>query len=136
MADNMIYSDIPSLRRAVVVGNDVAPGTPVVTGQGAGVTLTGSGDYQRTAEVTLPDGTTATYVDRLRGGVGLEDDEATVTFTGSFAFVFEGSDEAEAGDVVTIEAGGELAVAGAGDRLGVVEFVRPEDGAAVVKIGV
>lgn len=139
MADNMIFKDDEKTRRVYEVGSKVAPGTPVVTPEGAGVTLTGSGDNAVLGETVLPDGEIVEYVARRRGGVGLEDEEATVTFSGTFAFVFEDSDLLEGGEVILIDASGDLVVEAegvTGERLGIVEFVRPEDGAAAVKIGV
>lgn len=139
MADNMIFKDDEKTRRVYEVGSKVAPGTPVVTPEGAGVTLTGSGDNAVLGEFVAPDGEIVEYTARQRGGVGLEDEEATVTFSGTFAFVFEDSDLLEGGEVILIDASGDLVVEAegvTGDRLGIVEFVRPEDGAAAVKIGV
>lgn len=139
MTDNMIFKDDEKTRRVYEVGSKVAPGTPVVTAEGVGVTLTGSGDNAVLGETVLPDGEIVEYVARRRGGVGLEDEEATVTFSGTFAFVFEDSDLLEGGEVILIDASGDLVVEAegvTGDRLGIVEFVRPEDGAAAVKIGV
>lgn len=139
MADNMIFKDDEKTRRVHEVGSKVAPGTPVVTPEGAGVTLTGSGDNAVLGETVLPDGEIVEYVARRRGGVGLEDEEATVAFSGTFAFVFDGSDLLEGGEVILIDDSGDLVVEAegvTGERLGIVEFVRPEDGAAAVKIGV
>lgn len=133
MTTNMVYGDIPSTRRVVEVGSKVAPGTPVATALGAGVTLTGSGDFKPTARTIEG----VEFPLRDRGGVGLGDTEATVAFSGSFAFEIEGADETtEAGTQVYV-ADGKAALTG-DVPLGKVEFVRPgADGTVdvVVKIG-
>lgn len=144
MAKNMIFGDVPSLRRVVEVGSNVAPGTPVRTAFGPGVTLTGSGDYKPKAS-TLEG---VEYEVRDRGGVGLGDKEATVAFSGSFAFDITHSKPAsvKAGDLVVMAdaSSRELTIAGADSTpdaatvFGVIEFVRSTDADSadvVVRIG-
>lgn len=87
---NMIFSDVRGLRRVRQVGNKVAPGTAGVEGGKAFVTITGSGDNPVYGKIPPLPGQKAgeghKVLIRDRGGVGLEDNEATVTYTGSFAF--------------------------------------------------
>ena len=98
MAYNVIFSDISSTRRHRTVGSKVAPGTPGVEGTRPFVTYSGSGDHPVTSR-TLEG---IEYVVRERGGVGLEDHEATVSYGGTVAFDVEGADEDTAveGEVV------------------------------------
>lgn len=70
------------------VGTGVAPGTAVLSSTGqAGVTITGSGDYEVTEtygpyDITYP-----------AGGVGLADKDATVAVDGAFRFPVTGADD-------------------------------------------
>lgn len=93
---NMIFSDVRSLRRVRQVGNKVAPGTAGVEGGKAFVTITGSGDNPAYGKIPpLPGqnvGEGYSVLIRERGGVGLEDNEATVTYTGSYFFDVEDAD--------------------------------------------
>ena len=133
MTTNQIYPHSEALARAIVVGNDVAPGTPGVTKAGEPyVTLTGSGDHKPKGSIILPDGSEAEFVLRDRGGVGLADNEATVAFDGTFAFPIAGS-PAE-GDIVYLTGSGTISKTGT-KVFGVVEFARPADGDYAVKIG-
>lgn len=143
MATNMIYSDTRALRRAIEVGENVAPGTPGVTVAGVPfVTVTGSGDYS--VDRVLVDGTT-----RVRtvdgGGKGLRDEYATVAFDGSWAFDVAGADESVVEESpVYITAAGALTLDaddGSGvdyEPYGVVDFFRGEKSATdtVVRVGV
>lgn len=127
MATNMIYNDIETERRTAVVGNDVAPGTPLIVGGRPAVTVTGSGDYDGNAVSIVANGVT-TILAGGRGGVGLLDDEATVTFTGTYAFPVTGASVATArGTVVYRTSGGVLTLtATSNTKFGVVEFFRGE----------
>lgn len=127
MALNVIYSDIESERRAVPVGNDVAPGTPIIQGGRPAVTLTGSGDYDGN-QITLTANGTTTVLAGGRGGVGLPDNYATVTYTGTYGFPVTGASAATApGTVVYRTSGGTLTLTTSGNtKWGVVEFFRGE----------
>ena len=134
MATNQVFADIPSTRRVREVGSNVAPGTPVIVDGRGGVTVTGSGDYTRTVTV----GSISQVV--TGGGVGLRDEDATVAFTGSWAFdVVGASDATEPGTPVFLDDGDvTLTPADPDDpQFGVVDFFRGEKSATdtVVKIG-
>lgn len=124
---NAIYSDIESERRAVPVGNDVAPGTPIIQGGRPAVTVTGSGDYDGNVISLTANGET-TVLAGGRGGVSLPDDYATVTYTGTYAFPVTGATTATApGTVVYRTSGGTLTTTASGNtKWGVVEFFRGE----------
>lgn len=133
MSKNMIYADIRSTRRARTVGNDVAPGTPVMVDGRAGVTVTGSGDYSRNVVV-------GPYTVAVEGGgVGLLDDQATVAFSGTWAFPVAGATAATPeGTPVYIDEDGELTLTATdNEAFGVVDFFRGETSATdtAVKIG-
>lgn len=143
---NMIFGDVPSLRRVVTVGNKVAPGTPGRIDDKPFVTITGSGDNPVKAHTQEG----VEYVLRERGGVGLMDPEATVTFTGSFAFDVVGAkaateqgtkvylkDGASAGAGANVKTGTLTLTAEGGTLFGTVDFFRGETSATdtVVKIG-
>lgn len=127
MALNVIFSDIESERRAVPVGNNVAPGTPLIQGTRPAVTLTGSRDYAGNA-VTVTTGGETLVLQEGRGGESLPaDNYATVTYTGTYAFPVEGASIATLpGEPVYIDpATKELSVTDtAGTKFGVVEFFR------------
>jgi hypothetical protein len=141
MALNVIYSDIESERRPVKVGNNVAPGKPLVVGGRPAVTITGSGDYAggltSTGNASLD---TMLGIGSHRGGVGLLDDHATVTFTGTYGFDVTGATAAtNGGTTVYITNGGVLTLtAGSNTKFGVVEFFRGEtsDKDTAVTIGI
>ncbi len=99
---NVLYSDIESERRPFTVGNDIAPGTPLIAGGQPAVTITGSGDYDGNA-VTVTSGGQSTVIAGGRGGVTLDDDEATITPTGSYFWPVTGATSAlEGGEIVYI----------------------------------
>lgn len=139
MAKNMVYSDIESERRPAVVGNNVAPGSPRIVGGRPVVTITGSGDYAGNAITLTANGTTTTLAGG-RGGVGLADNEATVTPTGSYAFNVTGASASTArGTAVYLTSGNSVTLTATGNtKFGIVEFFRGELSATdtVVTIGV
>lgn len=138
MTKNMVFSDVESQRRVRPVGNDVAPGTPLISGGLPAVTITGSGDYDGNAVTMTANGVT-TVLAGGNGGVGLAGDEATVSFTGSYAFPVAGASAAtEPGTPVYLAADGTLTLTATdNDAFGVVEFFRGETSATdtVVTIG-
>ena len=141
MALNVIFSDIESERRATVVGNDVAPGTPLIVGGRPVVTITGSGDYTNGLTTTGND-----VLDEFlnvgvgKGGIGLADNEATVSPTGTYAFDVVGAtvNTAKGATVYLTSAGALTLTEGSNTKFGVVEFFRGETSATdtAVTIGV
>lgn len=141
--ENRIYNDIESLRRVRTVGNNVAPGTALLDAGKPAVTLTGSGDYVNTASIDFGNGDTIAFT-RKGGGIGLKDNQATLTYTGTYAWDVEGAsataayDEDGNGKIVYITDDGDLTLEEGGTEFGVVDFFRgelsPTDTA--VKIGV
>lgn len=131
MALNVIYSDIRSERRARPVGNNVAPGTPILEGDRPAVTLTGSRDYAGNALTATYGGETIT----IAGGKGGEslpaDDYATVTFSGTYAFPVAGATAATVpGTNVYITGAGDLTLTASGNtKWGQVEFFRGTESA-------
>ncbi|AXC37896.1 hypothetical protein SEA_JACKO_38 [Microbacterium phage Jacko] len=128
MALNVIFSDIRSERRVVPVGNDIAPGTPIISGGRPAVTLTGSRDYAGNAVTISAPGHTPLTILGGKGGQSLPtDDSATITFTGTYAFDVEGATDAtEYGEPVYIdEATNTLSLTGT-TKFGIVEFYRGE----------
>lgn len=139
MALNVIFSDVESERRATTVGSDVAPGTPMIVGGRPVVTITGSGDYDGNA-ISLTAGGVTTVLAGGRGGASLQDDEATVSPTGTYAFNVAGATVATTpGTVVYLTSAGALTTTeGTNTKFGVVEFFRGELSATdtAVTIGV
>lgn len=140
MALNVIFSDIESERRAVPVGNNVAPGTAIIQGGRPAVTLTGSRDYAGN-QISLVVGGETMILQEGRGGESLPaDNYATVTYTGTYAFDVAGASVATApGTVVYRTAGGALTLTvGSNVKFGVVEFFRGSASATdtAVTIGV
>lgn len=139
MTKNMVLSDIESERRTAVVGSNVAPGTALIIGGRPVVTITGSGDYAGNAITMTANGVTTTLAGG-RGGVGLLDNEATVSPTGSYAFPVTGASASTArGATVYRTSGGTLTLTeGTNVKFGIVEFFRGELSATdtVVTIGV
>lgn len=140
MALNVILSDVRSERRARPVGNNVAPGTPLISGSRPAITITGSRDYAGNAINVTGNGQTLL----LAGGKGGQslpaDDYATVTFTGSYALPVEGATITTAvnGVSVYIDADGDLTLTETDNTFyGEVEFFRGTDSATdtVVTIG-
>lgn len=124
---NVLYSDIESERRPFNVGSDVAPGTPLIAGTRPAITVTGSGDYDGNA-VTLSSGTDTLVVAGGRGGVSLDDEEATITYTGSYFFPVVGATAAlEGGETVYITGAGVLTLTATDNtKYGEVVFHRGE----------
>jgi len=81
MANNVVFSDIESLREVWTVAAEVAAGTPLVNGTKAGVALTDSGG--RTRSHAMGPYTTSGIPS---GGVGLAALEVSVATTGTFEF--------------------------------------------------
>lgn len=131
MALNVIFSDIRSERRARPVGNNVAPGTPIINGGQPAVTLTGSRDYAGNAISVTGNGETIVIAGG-RGGESLPDDDyATITFSGTYTFPVAGASTAtEPGTLVYIETDGDLTLTeGTNTLFGRVEFWRGKDSA-------
>jgi len=81
MANNVVFSDIESLREVWPVAAEVASGTPLVNNGKAGVALTASGGS--TKSVTSGPYTISGIP---AGGVGLDALEVSVATTGTFEF--------------------------------------------------
>lgn len=117
MAMNMTHKFTKS--EVWTVGNDVAPGTAVlsITDQ-PGVTLTGSGDYT-TSHAVGP----YTITGIPSGGVGLLDDQATVAIDGAFRFPVAGASASTPGNtLVYITSAGALTLTvGTNDPFGKVD---------------
>lgn len=132
MALNVIFSDIRSERRARPVGNNVAPGTPIVNGGQPAVTLTGSRDYAGNVITATGNGETIVLAGG-RGGESLQaDDYATITFSGTYTFPVAGASTAtEPGTLVYhVEADNTLTLTATDNTLfGRVEFWRGKDSA-------
>lgn len=141
MAKNKIYGDIPSLRRVVTVPTQTPPGKAIMDAGRPAVTLTGSGDYTGPLTSTGDD-----VLDALlgigvgHGGIGLGPLQATVTYTGTFAFPVTGASASTApGTTVYITSGGTLTLTSTSNTAwGKVDFFRGEDSATdtAVKVGV
>lgn len=142
MANNQIMPDVESQRFVAEVGSNVAPGTPLVLAGVPVVTITGSGDYSPVGSTTVTSNGVTIPFGPQRGGIGLEDDHATVSPTGAYAFPVVGATAAtitpgatvvyfdEATDGLTLTATDNTA-------WGVAEWFRGESGATdtVVRIG-
>ena len=95
------------------VGTGVAPGTPVLsTEDQPGVTITGSGDYTKSAVVGP-----YTVSGIPAGGIGLADDDATVAVDGAFRFPVDGATDATAVNTPVYIAGGALTLTAEGGIL-------------------
>lgn len=136
---DVLFSDVESERRAVTVGNDVAPGTPIIQGTRPAVTVTGSGDYSGNAITISGQGQTQ-IVAGGRGGVSLRDDEATVTYTGSYYFPVAGTSVStpQGTPVYLTDAGALTLTEDTNTKFGVVELYRGSKSATdtAVTIGV
>lgn len=142
LSTGMVFSDDPASRYVAEVGNDVPAKTGMILGGVPIVALTGSGDDDGNAITMTANGETTTLAGG-RGGVGLADDQATVTPTGAFAFPVTGATAEAITPGVTVvyyvTSGGALTLTSGGNtRYGVALFYRGEDSETdtVVKIGV
>ena len=139
MANNQVFRDVESRRFVAEVGTGIAPGTPLVLGGVPVVTITGSGDYDGNKITVSGQGQTQVLAGG-RGGVGLEDTQATVSPTGAYAFDVDGADDSltQGATPVYIDGSGDLTLTeGANTRFGTALFFRGELSATdtVVKIG-
>lgn len=127
MATNVIYQGTREEQRAVPVPTKTPPGKALIVGGRPAVTITGSGDYDGN-KITLTANSETTVLAGGRGGVGLKDLEATVAFTGTYAFPVTGASAATSPQtVVYITSGGVLTLSASGNtKFGVVEFFRGE----------
>lgn len=139
MATNVIYDGIKSEQRPAVVGSNVAPGSPRIVGGRPVVTITGSGDYAGNTISMTANGET-TVLAGGRGGVGLLDNEATVSPSGTYAFNVTGASAATArGTAVYLTSGNTVTLTASGNtKFGIVEFFRGETSATdtAVTIGI
>ena len=140
MAKNQVFADVESRRFVAVVGNDVAPGVPLLLGGVPVATITGSGDYDGNA-VSITVGSTTTTLAGGRGGIGLKATEATVSPTGAYGWPVTGATAANIVNGVTtvyITSAGALTLTATNNtRFGTALFFRGELSATdtVVKIG-
>lgn len=127
MATNVIYQGTREEQRAVPVPTKTPPGKALVVGGRPAVTLTGSGDYDGN-KITMTGNGVTTVLAGGRGGVGLQDLEATVAFTGTYAFDVTGASSSTPRQTpVYITSGGTLTLTSSGNtKFGVVEFFRGE----------
>ena len=135
MATNLVYRNIDSKNRVRDLGETIAPGTAVMTPEGEpAVAVTGSADYTISEEI--PGGGTLSGIPA--GGVGLEGQEVTLAYDGTWEFDdIEGAEGLSVGDPVYITGTGALNAAGT-DVFGTVDFVPDYDstrGFVPVKIG-
>lgn len=135
MATNLVYRNDNKKNRVRDLGETIAPGTAVLTPEGEpAVAVTGSADY--TISETIPGVGTLSGIPA--GGVGLEEQEVTLAYDGTWEFddIVDG-DTLEVGDPVYITGTGALNAAGS-DVFGTVDFVPDYDetrGFVPVKIG-
>ena len=136
MAFDWVYLDARGERRPRPVGSKVPPVTPVHVDGRPGVTVTGSGNYAgQQGTITKPavDGLKAVEIKfgNSRGGESLQDNEATVAFTGTIGGPVTGASAATAvGTPVFRTSAGALTLTSASNtKFGVVEFFRGEKSA-------
>ena len=142
MALNQIMRDVESQRFVAKVGNNVAPGTPLVLAGVPVVTITGSGDYKPAGSAVVSSNGVSIPLGPQRGGIGLKDDHATVSPTGAYALPVAGASAAAitpgatkvyfnaTNDTLTL-------TVGTNELFGVAEWFRGETSATdtVVRIG-
>ena len=88
MALNLVYRNIDSKNRVEDLGKTIAPGVPVVSKAGLpAVAVTGSGDY--TVSEAGFGGVTISGIPA--GGVGLEGQQVTLAFDGTWEFTVTGA---------------------------------------------
>lgn len=142
MALNQIMRDVESQRFVAEVGNNVAPGTPLVLAGVPVVTITGSGDYKPAGSAVVSSNGVSIPLGPQRGGIGLKDDHATVSPTGAYALPVVGATAAtitQGATVVYFDATDDTLTLTATDNTawGVAEWFRGETSATdtVVRIG-
>lgn len=142
MALNQIMRDVESQRFVAEVGNNVAPGTPLVLAGVPVVTITGSGDYKPAGSAVVSSNGVNIPLGPQRGGVGLKDDHATVSPTGAYALPVVGATAAtitQGATVVYYDANDDTLTLTPTDNTawGVAEWFRGETSATdtVVRIG-
>lgn len=142
MALNQIMRDVESQRFVAEVGNNVAPGTPLVLAGVPVVTITGSGDYKPAGSAVVSSNGVDIPLGPQRGGIGLKDDHAVVSPTGGYALPVVGASAAAitpGATVVYFDATDDTLTLTATDNTawGVAEWFRGETSATdtVVRIG-
>lgn len=136
MATNLVYRNTDSQNRVEDLGKTLAPGTPALSKAGLPVVaVTGSADYTR-SEV-LADGSTLSGIPA--GGVGLEGQEVTLAFDGTWEFEVDGAtaSTAQGTEVFIDDATNELSLTGT-DTFGYVDWTPDYDrtrGLIPVRIG-
>ena len=142
MALNQIMRDVESQRFVAKVGNNVAPGTPLVLAGVPVVTITGSGNYKPAGSAVVSSNGVSIPLGPQRGGIGLKDDHATVSPTGAYALPVVGASAAAitpgstkvyfnaTNDTLTL-------TVGTNELFGIAEWFRGETSATdtVVRIG-
>ena len=142
MALNQIMRDVESQRFVAEVGNNVAPGTPLVLAGVPVVTITGSGDYKPAGSAVVSSNGVSIPLGPQRGGIGLKDNHATVSPTGAYALPVVGASAAAitpgstkvyfnaTNDTLTL-------TVGTNELFGIAEWFRGESGTTdtVVRIG-
>lgn len=138
MAINKIFQSTEADHRARVVPEDTKSGDPLLLGTRPAVALTDRGDATRTDTTGLPAGVTS--ISYKSGGAGLEDDQASVAFDGTWEFDVTGAATSTAQDVaVYITSAGALTLTeGSNTAFGFTDY--PQDyvkvaGRAPVRIG-
>lgn len=142
MALNQIMRDVESQRFVAEVGNNVAPGTPLVLADVPVVTITGSGDYKPAGSAVVSSNGVNIPLGPQRGGIGLADNHATVSPTGAYALPVVGATKAAIKPGATAvyydtTAKGLTTTKGTNVLFGVAEWFRGETSATdtVVRIG-
>jgi len=136
MALNRIFAEDERNNRARVVPADTKAGDPLVIEDRPAVALTNRGDVPGSS-ITV-DGTSYTL---SGGGVGLDDDQASVAFDGTFLFEVAGATDGDSaqGTQVYITSAGALTLTSTGNtKFGTVD--KPQDwydvaGSLPVRIG-
>lgn len=137
MALNLVYRNIDSKNRVEDLGETLAPGAPALSKAGLPVVaVTGSGDY--TVTETGFGGVTISGIPA--GGVGLEGQQVTLAFDGTWEFEVTGATASTAqGTEVYITAAGDLTTtAGSNTAYGYVDYPVDYDrtrGLTPVRIG-
>lgn len=142
MATNLVYRNTDSQNRVEDLGETLAPGTPAVSLAGLPVVaVTGSADY--TITEVVDDNISITGIPA--GGVGLDDQEVTLAFDGTWEFdaeAFGGTlppSGVDQGDAVFITAGGDLTTTeGSNTAFGYFDYPKDYDatrGFLPVRIG-